>query len=184
MDGQVKEGKRDQWGRDKARLEEEEEKDPKVAWERGMESVKDVGSSVIEGAQEGLERGQEKAEGAMKQRYFSLCRSSFFFFLVRLPLFFFFLQIWKRVQSDPEYRQALETLFSILQDRLHTALGTVDPTKDITLSSFITDPTPEQHIPKGITLLRTFFERLAGKSSSPSSTVSEMRWQRYCKIQS
>ena len=76
----MKEGKRDQWGRDKARLEEEEEKDPKVAWERRMESVKDVGSSVIEGAQEGLERGQEKAEGAMKQRYFSLCRSSFFFF--------------------------------------------------------------------------------------------------------
>ena len=43
---------------------------------------------VVEGAQEGLEQGQEKAEGAMKQRYFSVCRSSFFF--VKLALNFFF----------------------------------------------------------------------------------------------
>ena len=79
-------------------------------------------------------------------------------------------QIWQRAQSDSEYRQALNTLFSILQDRLHAPLDTINPTKDeknITLLSFVTDPTPKQHIPKGITLLLTFFERLAGKSLDP-----------------
>ena len=36
-----------------------------------------------------------------------------------------------------------------------------------TLSSFIADPTPEQHIPKALEGLRTFFERLAGTSVDP-----------------
>lgn len=75
----MQEGKRDQWGRDKERLEEE--RDPKVAWEHGVESVKVAGSSVIggvQGAQESLEQGQEKAEGELKGRYYSVCRIVFF----------------------------------------------------------------------------------------------------------
>jgi hypothetical protein len=147
MESEVQEGKRDLWGRDKERLEQE--KDPKVAWEHGVDSIKVAGTSVIggaQGAQERLSQEQEKAEGELKGRYYS---------------------IWQRAQSDPEYRQALDTLFSILQSRLHAALDTADPTKDnknITLSTFINDSSAEQHIPKGITLLRTFFERLAGMS--------------------
>jgi hypothetical protein len=71
---------------------------------------------------------------------------------------------------DPKYRQVLEILFMILQGGLHAARDTVNPTKsdkNITLSSFITDPSPERHIPKGISLLRTFLERLAGKTLRP-----------------
>lgn len=74
MESEAQEGKRDQWGRDKQRLEEE--KDPKVAWEHGVERVKGAGSSVIggvQGAQETLAQHQEKAKGEMKGRYLSVC---------------------------------------------------------------------------------------------------------------
>ena len=38
---------------------------------------------------------------------------------------------------------------------------------DVTLSSFIADPTPEQHIPKALALLRTLVERLANAPLEP-----------------
>ena len=73
VEGQVQEGKRDQWGRDKERLEEE--RDPKVAWEHGVDTVKVAGSNVIGGvqsAQESLEKGKESVEGEVKQTYYSV----------------------------------------------------------------------------------------------------------------
>lgn len=83
MEGEVQEGKRDQWGRDKERLERE--KDPKVAWEHGVESMKVAGSSVIggvQGAQEGLGQEKEKAEGELKHRYYEVCLPHSFFFWI------------------------------------------------------------------------------------------------------
>ena len=53
-------GERDVLGRDKKRLEEE--KDIKVAWEHGMESVKEAGSGVIETSQTVMESAEEKTE--------------------------------------------------------------------------------------------------------------------------
>ena len=38
---------------------------------------------------------------------------------------------------------------------------------NVTLSSFIADPTPEQHIPKALTLLRTLVERLTNAPLEP-----------------
>jgi hypothetical protein len=38
---------------------------------------------------------------------------------------------------------------------------------DVTLSSFIADPTPEQHIPKALAFLRTLVERLANAPLEP-----------------
>ena len=38
---------------------------------------------------------------------------------------------------------------------------------NVTLSSFIADPTPEQHIPKALALLRTLVERLANAPLEP-----------------
>lgn len=77
MEEEVQEGKRDQWGRDKERLEQE--RDVKVAWEHGVDTVKDAGSSVIggvQGAQETLGQEKEKVKGDLKKRYYSVC---FFF---------------------------------------------------------------------------------------------------------
>ena len=75
-------------------------------------------------------------------------------------------QITDRAQSDPQYRQSLDTLFDIIQKRLNK---TVDAASDpnVTLSSFIADPTPEQHIPKALTLLRTLVERLTNAPLEP-----------------
>ena len=60
----------------------------------------------------------------------------------------------------------MDTLFEIIQKRLS---GAVDAAYDpnTTLSSFIADPTPEQHIPKALGLLRTLFERLANTPLEP-----------------
>ena len=44
---------------------------------------------------------------------------------------------------------------------------------NVTLSSFIADPTPEQHIPKALALLRTLLERLANAPLEP--LVQKMR---------
>lgn len=60
IEEEVKDGKRDTLGRDKQRLEEE--KDPKVAWQHGMDTVKDAGTTVIGAAQETGETIEEKAD--------------------------------------------------------------------------------------------------------------------------
>ena len=75
-------------------------------------------------------------------------------------------QIVDRAQSDPQYRESLDALFDIIQKRLNK---TVDAASDpkVTLSSFIADPTPEQHIPKALTLLRTLVERLTNAPLEP-----------------
>ena len=60
MEDEVQEGKRDALGRDKKRLEEEQ--DPKVAWQHGMDTIKDAGTSVIGTAQQTSATVQEKTE--------------------------------------------------------------------------------------------------------------------------
>ena len=58
VDKEVQQGQRDTLGRDKKRLEEE--KDVKVAWEHGMDTVKDAGTTVIGTTQETSAAAQEK----------------------------------------------------------------------------------------------------------------------------
>lgn len=90
------------------------------------------------------------------------------------------LQISDRAKNDPEYRQSLDTLFDIVQKRLNT---TIDAASDpnTTLSSFVSDPTPEQHIPKALNLLRTLVERLANTSLEP--LIQKLRTTAYTILQ-
>ena len=60
----------------------------------------------------------------------------------------------------------MDTLFDIIQKRLNSTINAVGDPK-INLSDFIADPTPEQHIPKALGLLRTLFERLANTPFAP-----------------
>jgi hypothetical protein len=60
IEEEVQDGKRDTLGRDKQRLEKE--KDPKIAWQHGMDTVKDAGTTVISTAQETSETIEEKAD--------------------------------------------------------------------------------------------------------------------------
>ena len=60
----------------------------------------------------------------------------------------------------------MDTLFDIIQQRLNSAIDAAsDP--NVTLSTFIADPTPQQHIPKALKLLRTLVERFANAPLEP-----------------
>jgi gas vesicle protein len=60
VDEEVQAGKRDTLGRDKERLEQE--KDVKVAWQHGMDTIKDAGTTVIGASQTASSTVQEKAD--------------------------------------------------------------------------------------------------------------------------
>ncbi|KAJ3577024.1 hypothetical protein NP233_g34 [Leucocoprinus birnbaumii] len=147
VEQEVQEGKRDTLGRDKEMLEAESS-DARVTWEHGMDSVKDAGSMVIDSSRTVAGAVEDKAErttSRLQNAFYSIC---------------------DRAQSDPAYRHALDTVFTILQKRLDQGMESVsDP--NFTLATFIADPTPEQHVPKAIECLKTFFERIAGVSLDP-----------------
>ncbi|KAF8888404.1 hypothetical protein CPB84DRAFT_1786289 [Gymnopilus junonius] len=146
MEEEVQEGKRDSLGRDKKRLEEEQ--DPKVAWQHGMDTIKDAGTSVIGTAQDTSSAVQEKTEKTTSRLQEAVYKVS------------------DRAQSDPEYRHSLDKVFEILQTRFQSILdAAVD--SNATLSSLVNDSTPEQHIPKALKLFRTILERLANTSLEP-----------------
>ena len=62
VDKEVQEGQRDSLGRDKKRLEEE--RDTKVSWQHGMDTIKDAGTTVIGTTQETSAAAQEKTSKA------------------------------------------------------------------------------------------------------------------------
>ena len=163
VDQEVQEGQRDSLGRDKKRLEEEQ--DPKVAWQHGMDTIKDAGATVIGASQETSAAAQDqsdKASSRLQEAYYRVRNihpaNSIYLFLSH--------QICDRAQSDPEYLKSIDTLFTIVQKRLdETVDAAADP--NVTLSSFIADPTPEQHIPKALGLLRVLVERLANAPLEP-----------------
>ncbi len=73
IESDVQEGKRDPLGRDKERLKQE--RDPKVAWEHGIDTVKEAGVSVIgtaQGVKEGVKESKEKTEDKLKDAYYSV----------------------------------------------------------------------------------------------------------------
>ena len=60
VEEEVQAGQRDTLGRDKKALEEE--KDPKVAWQHGMDTVKDAGTKVIGVTQTASGEARDKAD--------------------------------------------------------------------------------------------------------------------------
>ena len=80
IDAEVHEGTRDTLGRDKKRLEEE--RDTKVAWQHGMDTVKDAGASVIDTAQ-GISAGaQDKADkttSRLQEAFYKVCHLDYYF---------------------------------------------------------------------------------------------------------
>ncbi|EKM77256.1 hypothetical protein AGABI1DRAFT_62301 [Agaricus bisporus var. burnettii JB137-S8] len=143
----VKVGKRDSWGRDRESLEARRE-DFKLQWEHGVDTVKDTGSMVI-GASKAVagavEDTTERTTSRVQNAFYSVC---------------------DRAQSDPNYRDALDFIFDLIQKRLDQGLKAVsDP--NFTLGTFIGDPTPEQHVPNAIECLKTFIERLTDTPLDP-----------------
>ncbi|KAF9035273.1 hypothetical protein BJ165DRAFT_1355772 [Panaeolus papilionaceus] len=145
----VDKGERDTLGLDKKEKEEKQrllEEEPaeaaKQTWVAGMDTVKGAGVTAIDAAQT-VEQQGEAVVGRFQEAWN---------------------KITDRAQSDPQYRQALDQIFSILQKRLDTILDAAqDP--NLSLSDFIQDKSPEQHLTKSIKLMRQFIERLAGGKS-------------------
>ncbi|KAH6902617.1 hypothetical protein BKA70DRAFT_1434941 [Coprinopsis sp. MPI-PUGE-AT-0042] len=126
IDDEVQSGQRDTLGRDKQRLEEE--KDTKVAWEHGMDTVKGAGSTVIDTTRSATQTAEEKAEKTSQRIQDAWNKIS------------------ERAQKDEQYRQALDTIFTILQTRLNQTMdAAADP--GLTLSNSSTTPPPNSTSP-------------------------------------
>ncbi|KAF5340103.1 hypothetical protein D9758_013155 [Tetrapyrgos nigripes] len=158
VDQEVQEDKRDAIGRDKQRLEEE--KDPQVAWEHGMDTVKDVGSATIGVTREGAAKVSDTAS-----RVSSKAQESFY-------------RMCDRAQNDQSYQQSLSILFDTVQkwinrgftaasnvaDSTHVSTSGGPSQSNTPLSSLIEDPTPEKHISKALDGFQTLIERLSHAS--------------------
>ncbi|KAJ7641406.1 hypothetical protein FB45DRAFT_356909 [Roridomyces roridus] len=141
----VEDGKRDQLGRDKERLEEEQ--DTRVAFEHGMDTLKGAGSTVIGAGQSARETAEDvsnRATERLQNAYYKAC---------------------ERAQKDPDYRSALSTLFDTLHKWVNQAFDTASD-QSFTLETFVEDPTPEQHVHKALNALKTLLDRFAEPQSS------------------
>ncbi|THU95473.1 hypothetical protein K435DRAFT_798123 [Dendrothele bispora CBS 962.96] len=157
VEQEVQEDKRDTLGRDKQRLEEE--KDPKVAWQHGMDTVKSAGTTVIGATQEGAAKTSEVASKTSTKLQDSFNR------------------MCERAQSDEEYHRSLSTLFDTTHKWISRGFDAASSTASSTtvsqkssssqhgaLASLIHDPTPEQHIPKALDAFQTLIERFSHAS--------------------
>jgi hypothetical protein len=77
-DEEVQRGERDTLGRDKERLEQEQ--DPKVAFAHGMDTLKDAGTSVIGTGQEGSAKASEMADRVTSKYQDSFYRVRYYHF--------------------------------------------------------------------------------------------------------
>ncbi|KAJ7186766.1 hypothetical protein C8R46DRAFT_981039 [Mycena filopes] len=141
----VQDGQRDNLGRDKKRLEEE--KDLRVAFEHGMDTLKDAGSGVIgagQSAKETAEDLSDRTTSRLQGVYYKAC---------------------ERAQKDPAYRKSLSTLFNTLHKWVNKAFDNAANTP-FTLDTFIEDTTPEQHVHKALSALKALVDRFAKPESS------------------
>ncbi|KAJ7262760.1 hypothetical protein B0H12DRAFT_1321788 [Mycena haematopus] len=136
----VQDGQRDDLGRDKKRLEEEQ--DVRVAFEHGMDTLKDAGSGVIgagQSAKETAENASDRTTSRLQTAYEKACA---------------------RAQTDPAYRSSLSTFFSTLHKWVSKALDTALD-QSFTLDALIDDPSSDKHIHKALNELKTLLDRFA-----------------------
>jgi hypothetical protein len=71
------------------------------------------------------------------------------------------LEMVKRVREDPEYRQSLDTLFSLAQKWLK-ATGNVAATAAHSFESFVDDPTPNKHLICALRCINQLVQNITG----------------------
>ncbi|KAJ3856188.1 hypothetical protein EV368DRAFT_32982 [Lentinula lateritia] len=153
VDEEVQSGKRDTFGRDKERLEQEE--DLQVAFEHGMDTVKGAGSSVIGAGQQSVAKASELSDGTsakLHNAFYNMC---------------------ERAQNDEEYHQSLDTLFGTVQKWISRGFNSATNTAS-SLDSLVDDNTTDKHITKALQAIETLLSRLA-HTDSLSKLVSTVR---------
>uniref|UniRef100_D8Q4R6 Uncharacterized protein n=1 Tax=Schizophyllum commune (strain H4-8 / FGSC 9210) TaxID=578458 RepID=D8Q4R6_SCHCM len=137
---EVQEGKRDPLGR--TGDVRQDDLDTRAKFERNMNTAKEVGSKTI---------GVHQSTKAAVQRHGDAATNALVGALENAV---------KRAQNDPQYHEALSTIFDLTR-RWYSK--TVDTAKSDLLETFVDDPTGR--IPSSIRQIRTFLERLAGGKS-------------------
>jgi hypothetical protein len=143
---EVQAGERTATGATKRPAEEDpEDADARIKFEKTMDQVKVAGSKVIgagQSAKAGVERNAQRTSDRLREAYY---------------------KVVDRAQKDPEYRDAISTIFDLVEKWLNKTLDTAaDVNQNTTLNTFIDDPTPEQHLPKALSGIRVLAERLSG----------------------
>ncbi|KAJ7718357.1 hypothetical protein DFH07DRAFT_933600 [Mycena maculata] len=154
----VEDGTRDSLGRDKTRLEDEQ--DARVTFEHRMDTVKDTGSQAIGAhqstkskAQDLQVQGTERLRGAHYNAYYKAC---------------------ERAQNDPKFHSALSTVLDTLEKWIFKALDVSgDDSESFTIETFIADSTPEQHVPQALGALKTLLDRFANPESSVDAVLGK-----------
>ena len=80
-------------------------------------------------------------------------------------------QAVKRAQNDPQYHEALSTIFDLTRQWYSK---TVDTAKSDSLETFVDDPTGR--IPSSIRQIRAFIERLAGGKTISQMQAEDAKW--------
>ncbi|KAF9458086.1 hypothetical protein BDZ94DRAFT_1271588 [Collybia nuda] len=140
-------------GRSKERVEAEQG-DAKVQWEHGIDAMKGAGDHVIDAGRGIGSFAQDKVDrtsGRVHDAYLKIC---------------------DRTQSDSAFRDSIDMILSVIQKRLNQSMDSAASAsaQNFSLSSFINDPSPEQHVPKALHIFQTLLERL---SSTPLDPVMD-----------
>ncbi|KAA1475233.1 hypothetical protein DENSPDRAFT_866855 [Dentipellis sp. KUC8613] len=153
VEQEVQEGERDSVGRKrKSEQEEAEDRDPKVKFEKGMDTAKGAGSAVIGTAQSAKQKADElSARSSEKLRE-----------VVK--------NIAKHARENPEYHQALNTIFDLISKWIKATGDAAEETakQSTSLESFIQDPTESKHLLNALGCMRKLAENLAGGKSLDS----------------
>lgn len=171
VDEEVQSGKRDMLGRDKERLKQEE--DLQVAFEHGMDTVKDAGSSVIGAGQQSVAKASDlsdRTSAKLHNAFYKVCPlHKRCIRMIYSRLF----QMCERAQNDEEYHQSLDTLFGTVQKWISKGFNTATNVAS-SLDSLVDDNTADKHITKALQAIETLLSRLA-HTDSLSKLVSTIR---------
>ncbi|KAF7329086.1 hypothetical protein MKEN_00169100 [Mycena kentingensis (nom. inval.)] len=152
IDQEVQDGKRDDLGRDKKRVEEEQ--DVRVAFEHGMDTLKDAGSTVIGAGQTAKQKTEATADrttSRLQNAYYKAC---------------------ERAQKDPAYHDSLTTLFDTVHKWVNKAFDNTTG-QPLTLESFVQDDTSQKRVHKSLAALKTLLDRLANPKSSVDAVLGK-----------
>ncbi|KAJ7464838.1 hypothetical protein B0H11DRAFT_1922583 [Mycena galericulata] len=161
VEQEVEEGKRDNLGRDKARLDEEKG-DTRATFENRMDTLKDTGSTAI-GAHQSTKAKAQDLSGQTNERLRDMQYNAYYKFL----------QACKTAQNDPQYHDSLSTLLDTLEKWVNKALD-ADASQPLTLDAFFADttPTPEQdHVREALAALKVLLDRFAQPESSVDAVL-------------
>ncbi|CAK5263339.1 unnamed protein product [Mycena citricolor] len=154
VEKEVQDGKRDNLGRDKQRVEEE--KDVRVAFEHGMDTLKGAGSSMIGAGQTAADKTEDISERTttrLQKAYLKACQ---------------------RAQNDREYHDSLSNLFDTVHKWVSKAFDTTT-NQPFTLGSLVEDTTPEQHLHQALGAIKTMLDRFASPKCSVDDVVGKLQ---------